>query len=303
MFDGRFHVYGGFGVSGTVRPDDVGSDLWRYSDRWELIEDRGPIAARYPSLCAGEENLWLFGGCGWHSKLRVWFSNQLWRRRGERWEKIPFGTPAPSGRYTSLMASGPRGICVFGGHSQDGQGGKTFYDDLWVFDPYEGRWEEVHGAEKGPGRRYGFGWTVAQDAAWLYGGFDGERDRGDLWKLDLFRLDWELVAAEDVRGPLPRYCSALGMVHKGLLLFGGRSKIRPRENFADTWCFGRQGWELLEVGEGPGYHAKSAYASDGHALFLFAGEGPCGHVSDLWKFEASSWERLQECRSDDPILW
>ena len=199
------------------------------------------------------------------------------------------------------MAPGPRGICVFGGHSQDGRGEKTFYGDLWIFDPREGRWERVHGAEKGPGRRYGFGWAAARDAAWLYGGFDGERDRGDLWRLDLSRLDWELVVAEGP-GPSPRYCPALGVVSQGLLLFGGRSKVRPRENFRDTWRLGKQGWELIEE-EGPGYHAKPAYASDGERMFLFAGEGPAGHVSDLWRFDASGWMRLQGCRTDDPILW
>ena len=304
---GEFWIYAGFGATGTVAATDVSSGLWRFGgDGWERM-GQGPLAARYPSLASGpgeDDGFVMFGGCG-SGQAGMTFENRVWRYQSGDWRELtPPTGPAPQGRYTSLLAWRGGRVVMFGGHSQTPAREKTFYGDLWTLDPDARRWDMVHGPERGPGPRYGFGWAVAGSSAFLFGGYDGERDRGDLWTLDLDTLAWTLLADE---GLVPdRYCPALGVVQKdaagkGVVLFGGRSKVRPKLNFSDTWVFGDGAWRSGPGG--PGYHAKPAYASDGRNLWLFGGEGPRGHLSDLWRFNGEAWEMMHGCRDDDPILW
>lgn len=300
-FRGAFYVFGGFGIGGTVRPDDVGDDLWCWDGTWDRVATGGPPAARYSSLIGADGALFLFGGCG-VADGHLDFHSQLWRF-DDRWDHVrPIGKEAPSGRYTAALASYDNALFVFGGHAQDQSGTKSYFNDLWRFDLTESRWYRHGPGDHGPGRRYGFGWTVHGQTLHLFGGFDGHRDRGDLWSLDLETLRWELRAPEGGEvGPAPRYCPALGVVNKQLVLFGGRSKTRPKLNFSDCWVFDGA-WSSWN-GSGPGYHAKPAYASDGSTLWMFGGEGPHGHLGDLWQFDRNGWTMRHESPERAPVLW
>lgn len=299
----KFMLYGGFGISGTVDPADNGADFWEYSDGWRRIETSGPYGARYPALCSTPEGIYFFGGCT-HDGRRLRFMNQLWLYDGRSWIFIrPSGEPQPPGRYTSTLACFGKQLLVFGGNSQHPEKGKCFYGDLWAFDLNRNRWEMLHDEKSGPGPRYGFGWTQGPEGLYVFGGFDGTADRNDLWLFEAFSRKWRLLA--EGMGPPPRYCPALGWTNGELVLFGGRSKINSRNNFADTWVYS-QGWECLTYPPrepSPGYHAKSGYAAGGAALWLFGGEGPAGHLSDFWKFSRRRWTQVHGCRTDDPILW
>jgi hypothetical protein len=301
-YDGAFHVLGGFGVRGTAQPDDVGADLWRYDASWSLVAQDGPPPARFPSLCATPEGIYRFGGCG-HDERGLRFLAELWLYDNV-WRVVePTAGPCPAARYTSALAWHDGRLVLFGGQAQSPTGArKVFFDDLWLFDGGSGSWprswRRVAADGGGPGPRYGIGWVASGGTLYLFGGFDGHADRGDLWALDLERFRWRLLAAD---GPPPRYCPALGMVEDRLVLFGGRSKTNAKLNFADTWVFSGSWRELDDPG--PGYHAKPAYASGGGGLWMFGGEGPRGHVSDLWRFDANGWRRLARARTDDPVLW
>ena len=301
MIGGEFWIYGGFGVGGTTRPDDIGSDLWRFGNGWEIVSERGPYPARYPSLCAAPGGFYMFGGCGHNGRYST-FLNGLWAYDGA-WKPVDTaGGTLPEGRYTSALALKGRNLIMFGGHSQTPDGDKSFYGDLWLFDLELRVWAKAHGHGQGPGRRYGFGWAADADRLYIFGGYDGTRDLGDLWVLDLSSLFWEKVPQA---GPEPRYCPALGMVGGVVVLFGGRSKVDPRHNLSDTWIY-RDGWRRFIPPGGepePGYHAKPAYASDGKSMWMFAGEGPQGHVSDLWTFGPAGWRKVHGNRKDDPVLW
>ncbi len=291
---GSFVILGGFGVRGTTAPDDIGADLWRYRDGWSLIRDGATSPARYPSLCSTEEGLWRFGGCGFHDGRQV-FLDELWRYRSD-WEEVKVAGPRPIGRYTSALAAWRGALFMFGGCSRDLGGAPVFHGDLWCF--AGDRWEKLGDEETGPGKRYGFGWTVSGSRLFIFGGFDGHSDCGDFWALDLESLQWERLS----EGPPARYCPALGAVGRSVVLFGGRSKTDPRLNFSDTWVYEDNGWRRTAEGK-PAYHAKPGYASDGSSLWLFGGEGPTGHLSDLWRFGENGWQLLEACRDDDPVLW
>ena len=306
-----FYMLGGFGSAGSVRPDDVSADLWRFSEgNWtRLIADAGE-PARYPSLTAFQGRLFRFGGCGWRDG-QITFTNTVWELDDQagRWRALAVadGSPTPAGRYTSAFVALPEGFFVFGGTSQAPDRTNFYYGDLWRFEPGSeaGRWTVLRDGGDGPGPLYGFGWACSETHLYLFGGYDGAADSSAFWSLDLLAL-----RAGDVRwaqlpdGPPARYCPALGIVGGDVVVFGGRSKTNSKLNHDDTWCFDLQAeaWRRADGG-GPGYHAKSAYGSDGTRLFVFGGEGPRGHVSDLWAFGRAGWSCLTPPSPDDPALW
>lgn len=296
-----FYICGGFGHRGIIEAAEVSSELWRCSDKWCLLES-APYAARYPSLCPDDAGgFYMFGGCGFDG-VGTTFSNRIFHYDGGWSEVTPVCGPVPNGRYTSLFAKFGETLLVFGGNSQwKDKTHKVFYPSLWRFDLSSRCWERIHGEERGPGHRYGFGWCVDGCFAYLFGGYDGQRDRGDLWRLNLRSLEWTCLAEESSE-PLARYCPALGRVQDRIVLFGGRSKARPKDNFSDTWVFDGE-WHQFVESPAPGYHAKPAYASDGETMWLFGGEGPVGHVSDLWLFDAEGWHCKHKGRMDDPVFW
>lgn len=299
--DGCFLIYGGFGPNRSVADSDIGADLWRWDGMsWTALGD-GPYGARYPSLIAHDGAILMFGGCGWDGEA-VTFLSEVWRRDSNGWTRLDAGG-GPSGRYTSPLAVRDRELIVFGGMSQDRARKSTYWGELWAFHLDERRWRLVHDETVGPGRRYGGGWCSDAVALTLYGGYDGVEDRGDLWRLDLETLNWTRLAGDhDVGAPVPRYCPALGRVDGALVLFGGRSKRRSKENHADTWVFADGAWTELRI-PGPPYHAKPAFASDGRRFWMGFGEGRNGHVSDLWCFSGGVWRQEQAAASDDPQMW
>jgi N-acetylneuraminic acid mutarotase len=148
----------------------------------------------------------------------------------------------------------------------------------------------------------------------LFGGFS-DRDLDDAWLLDADGRWHELGVGSE--RPAARYYGAAGARENELLVFGGRSRARPKENHNDLWTLDpvAADWSLrmpdrtphrYDGSAGyPGYHAKSATAVIDGALYIWGGEGRSGHVSDLWRldFESLEWELLQAARDDDPALW
>ncbi|MEQ9490391.1 MAG: kelch repeat-containing protein [Alphaproteobacteria bacterium] len=299
-------MFGGFGAGGTTDPDDVASDLWCHDlVHWRCVSTNTGHGARYASLFSHDGKLWRFGGCGWNGKS-VTFTNKIWcLNEGRRvWETVADNDSiSPPERYTAAAFGYKDSIYVFGGNSQDTDRKNTYYGDLWRLSG--NRWKKIHDHTIGPGKRYGFGWCASAGNLYVFGGFDGTRDCNDLWQLSVSShcpdtVEWTKLPTK----PEARYCPALGVVGNTLVLFGGRSKLNSKRNFSDTWVYTQDttSWRRLAA-SAPGYHAKSAYASDGTSLMLFGGEGSHGHVSDLWRFDGRNWMCLQPACEKDPAFW
>ena len=305
--DGEFWMIGGFGVGGTTRPDDISAAIWIYRDgHWRRDPNDAAPAARYPGIVLANEALWRFGGCGWDGSSITFLNDvSVYRSRDEGWLSAPTVPDAdqPQERYANAMAAAGDGFVVFGGYSQHPDGSAAYLGDLWHFSA--DRWSKLHDTGPGPGARYAFGWCTSSDSLYLFGGFDGNEEKSDLWKLDLSAAAQGTVSWTQLPSPeRARYCPAMGATEAGLVLFGGRSKLRPRDNYDDTWIFdlSEEKWRPFD-GASPPYHAKPACASDGSAMLMFGGEGRHGHVSDLWRFDGSGWRQLEAPSADDPIQW
>lgn len=293
----NFYFFGGFGAGGSVALSDVSAELWCYDGSWKVLTVGGPGAARYASLCVHDDALYLFGGCG-EVDGAVVFYDHVWRYDG-LWREVACAATRPPRRYAGALVEDRERLILYGGMSQvPGTRQAHYHGDMWSFTPSEASWRPISQSAPNPGERYGFGWVADEGGFYIFGGYDGIQEWADLWRFEFASDRWQCLAPS---GPPARYCPALGLVAGQLILFGGRSKTNPKLNYSDSWIFDGA-WRAIDS-PGPGYHAKSATASANNQLWLFGGEGSSGHVSDLWRFGRDGWKLLQDCRSDDPLLW
>ncbi|MBT5401797.1 hypothetical protein HOL24_14950 [bacterium] len=298
-----FLMFGGFGINGNIEPNNVTNEIWMFDQEygWSFIESAGP-AVRYPSVVKLDNSVYIFGGCG-VEKNSLNFSNDVYLYSNKGFIKLTRDNVkySPDARYASAIAHTNKGFVIYGGCGYDNRKIYKYYSDLWVFDKYTSNWECINDGTEGPGKRYGFGWTSFRDKLYIFGGFDGCREHNDLWSLDLNVFEWTILNGGNIL-PDARYCPALGYVDNVLIMTGGRSKTNSKLNYHDTWVYNGI-WHRLSTDNSPGYHAKSAYCSDGKKMWLFGGEGKHGHVSDLWKFSKGIWSCIQSPSNDDPLMW
>ncbi len=96
-------------------------------------------------------------------------------------------------------------------------------------------WRKITSA-RGPASREDHTWTVDGDGrfAYLFGGRDGERDYGDLWRYDLERDAWKKLSPKGKR-PQPRFGhSAVWVDGYGLVVFAGQ---KGTDFFDDLWVY------------------------------------------------------------------
>ena len=344
----QIYFFGGVGgETGVESILDVSNDLFAFVPSlglWRRVDCPGPIPP--PRRCAGFARVGgaieLWGGSGVRSgsggALRYDFLNDHWRFDpvAERWSRLrptddhrmtPYldigeaGSPHP--RYTPVFQPVQNRIILFGGYTED-RIGKRQLNDTWIL--REGHWHEVrpHGAQdtansRWPGIRYGCMSSADDRFVYICGGASAGSDHIDLWRFDVFAEAWEALSSDSgpPDAPAPRYCSVFTYYRGKLVLFGGRSRWHPKQNYSDLWIFDLSAarWKRVHdhcasetydgSGTRPSYHAKSAVAVHDDALYMFGGEGRRGHVSDFWRLELPTlqWELLQVARDDDPVLW
>ena len=99
---------------------------------------------------------------------------------------------------------------------------------------------------KGPAGREDHTWTVDAEGrfAYLFGGRDGDREFGDLWRYDLARDTWRPISVKGA-SPQPRFGhSAVWVEGQGMIVFAGQ---RDTDFFDDLWAFdpGKKRWREL----------------------------------------------------------
>jgi len=96
-------------------------------------------------------------------------------------------------------------------------------------------WKKITPAT-GPAAREDHTWTVDADGrfAYLFGGRDGGRDYGDLWRYDLENDTWKKLSPGGAK-PQPRFGhSAVWIDGYGVIIFAGQ---RGADFFGDLWAF------------------------------------------------------------------
>ena len=160
----------------------------------------------------------------------------------------------------------------------------------------EPEWRRVK-TEAGPAAREDHTWTVDGDGryAYLFGGRDGDREFGDLWRYDLKKDTWKKLSAKGQQ-PTPRFGhSAVWVDGQGLIVFAGQ---RGPNFFDELWVFDpdKRRWrELPANGQVPKrrYGSCMVVGSDGR-LWISHGFTSSGRFDDTraYNLKTEKWATL-----------
>ena len=311
-------VFGGAFPDSEVLGDNRGKksgELWVIDSdfmNWKLVEAAGDEkpAPRLGHACAFDalrNVLYLFGGRNdGNKKLNDLYSLNVdtweWkRRRGEG------DIPTPRENPSVCMLNNQ--LVVFGGK------GTAPMNDLYVFDPDKNMWTSPSVSGSIPAPRDGCALAVDEQRMKIYA-FGGKANfaQNDLYVLDFFTMQWELIKVEGQPPPprsLHRMClrptlNSDGSIGVGeLFVFGGMDEFNSQDYNLFRYSIKNYRWDKLDSELDYSESRIGTFTGDADALHLFETrdieiEGR-GRVWDVYKIgENASWQLKREDRGDRP---
>ncbi|KAK1571836.1 hypothetical protein Q3G72_023875 [Acer saccharum] len=229
-------LYGGEFYNGNKT--FVYGDLYRYDvekQEWKLISSpNSPPPRSAHQAVAWKNYLYIFGGeFTSPNQERFHHYKDFWMLdlKTNQWEQLNLkGCPSPRSGHRMVLYK--HKIIVFGGF-YDTLREVRYYNDLYVFDLDQFKWQEIKPklGSMWPSARSGFQFFVYQDEIYLYGGYSKEvssdknlSEKGnvhsDLWSLDPKTWEWNKVKKSGMP-PGPRAGFSMCVHKKRALLFGG----------------------------------------------------------------------------------
>ncbi|XP_030458240.1 uncharacterized protein LOC115678895 [Syzygium oleosum] len=234
--DTELILYGGEFYNGTKT--FVYGDLYRYDvekQAWKLISSPNspPPRSAHQSV-AWKNYLYIFGGeFTSPNQERFHHYKDFWMLdlKTNQWEQLNLkGCPGPRSGHRMVLYK--HKIIVFGGF-YDTLREVRYYNDLFVFDLDQYKWQEIkpRPGSMWPSARSGFQFFVHQDEIFMYGGYSKEvstdknsSEKGivhaDMWSLDPRTWEWNKVKKIGMP-PGPRAGFSMCVHKKRALLFGG----------------------------------------------------------------------------------
>ncbi|KAL9434059.1 hypothetical protein AB3S75_028819 [Citrus x aurantiifolia] len=229
-------LYGGEFYNGNKTY--VYGDLYRYDvekQEWKVISSPNSPPPRSAHQAVSWKNyLYIFGGEFTSlNQERFHHYKDFWMLdlKTNQWEQLNLkGCPSPRSGHRMVLYK--HKIIVFGGF-YDTLREVRYYNDLYVFDLDQFKWQEIKPrlGSMWPSPRSGFQFFVYQDEVFLYGGYSKEvstdknqSEKGsihsDLWSLDPRTWEWSKVKKIGMP-PGPRAGFSMCVHKKRALLFGG----------------------------------------------------------------------------------
>jgi len=201
-----------------------------------------------------------------------------------RWTELDTGVGRPNLRYGTASVYDPEshGLISFAGFTDAGR-----FHDTWRLDLASTRWQDISPADGDPGRRclHSAAYDADGGRMLIYGG-QRSGALGDLWSLDLGRLQW--TEMEPPRRPPDRFFTALAhdVANGQLLIFGGDTGT---EKLGDLWAYSLEQtvWQpVAPMGAGPEPRdgAVAVYIPAEERVLITGGTGD-GHLGDTWFLE------------------
>lgn len=237
------------------------------------------------------------------------FSRLRWRLLSPRNDSNGF----PAARRDSSIGfiQAEKKLVVFGGK----QGGKNF-DDTWIYDLSNRKWEPVNPPAPLPQKRFSMVYGAFGKYFFISTGeYNGSPRQffDDIWRFDSSSPSWRRLDENSETRPEQRYGSSGGIFNNGdenngFYVTHGFSGRRYSNTF--KFDLGKNEWQLKFTGSN-NYNPNLPHARCLHSatmiksdeLLLYGGclggggtGGPCPS-KDSWKFSANSkeWTKLPEC--------
>nr|XP_048330383.1 kelch domain-containing protein 4 isoform X2 [Ziziphus jujuba var. spinosa] len=234
--DTELILYGGEFYNGNKT--FVYGDLYRYDSEkqeWKLISSpNSPPPRSAHQAVAWKNYLYIFGGeFTSPNQERFHHYKDFWMLdlKTNQWEQLNLkGCPSPRSGHRMVLYK--HKIVVFGGF-YDTLREVRYYNDLYVFDLDQFKWQEIKPSPGAmwPSARSGFQFFVYQDEIFLYGGYSKEMSsdnnssekgnvHSDMWSLDPRTWEWNKVKKSGMP-PGPRAGFSMCVHKRRAVLFGG----------------------------------------------------------------------------------
>ncbi|KAK7302199.1 hypothetical protein RJT34_13081 [Clitoria ternatea] len=229
-------LYGGEFYNGNKT--FVYGDLYRYDVEkleWKLVSSpNSPPPRSAHQAVAWKNYIYIFGGeFTSPNQERFHHYKDFWMLdlKTNQWEQLNLkGCPSPRSGHRMVLYK--HKIILFGGF-YDTLREVRYYNDLFVFDLDQFKWQEIKPKPGAmwPAGRSGFQLFVYQDDIFLYGGYSKEvssdksaSEKGivhsDMWSLDPKTWEWNKVKKSGMP-PGPRAGFSMSVHKRRALLFGG----------------------------------------------------------------------------------
>ncbi|XP_027331684.1 kelch domain-containing protein 4 [Abrus precatorius] len=229
-------LYGGEFYNGNKT--FVYGDLYRYDVEkleWKLVSSpNSPPPRSAHQAVAWKNYIYIFGGeFTSPNQERFHHYKDFWMLdlKTNQWEQLNLkGCPSPRSGHRMVLYK--HKIILFGGF-YDTLREVRYYNDLFVFDLDQFKWQEIKPKPGAmwPSGRSGFQLFVYQDDIFLYGGYSKEvssdkssSEKGivhsDMWSLDPKTWEWNKVKKSGMP-PGPRAGFSMSVHKRRALLFGG----------------------------------------------------------------------------------
>ncbi|WCJ36206.1 Kelch domain-containing protein 4 [Euphorbia peplus] len=234
--DTELILYGGEFYNGNKT--FVYGDFYRYDvekQEWKRVSSPNSPPPRSAHQAVVWKNyLYIFGGeFTSPNQERFHHYKDFWvlDLKTNQWEQLNYkGCPSPRSGHRMVLYK--HKIILFGGF-YDTLREVRYYNDLYIFDLDQFKWQEIKPKLGGmwPGARSGFQFFVYQDEIFLYGGYSKEvssekstSEKGivhsDMWSLDPRTWEWNKVKKSGMP-PGPRAGLSMCVHKKRAVLFGG----------------------------------------------------------------------------------
>ncbi|MBS1971659.1 MAG: hypothetical protein JSU04_15210 [Bdellovibrionales bacterium] len=196
-------------------------------------------------------------------------------------------TNLPGARYgASTFQDASGNLYLFGGYGVSPQGGSGPFNDIWKYEPANGKWtmlfgdgypswQGVFGSKGVAGTAYSPGgrglaaaWMDASGMIWIFGGYGNDSannwgELNDMWKFNPTNSQWTWVTGSKT------YLSKGTYGTKGTAAASNTPGARNSMSYwkdasGNLWLFGGAGYDSAST---PNY----------------------GHLNDLWKFNGTQW--------------
>lgn len=281
----RVVLFGGRGSSGDL------NDLWALdlaSETWELIPTAAGPTPRFTHESVYDpldHRMLVWSGRKVDADGSGLF-NDVWSLdlATHRWVELDTGDGRPNLRYGTASVYDPEShaLVTFAGFTDEGR-----FHDTWRLDLATATWRDISPADGDPGRRclHSAAYDAGAGRMLIYGG-QRSGALGDLWSLDLQRLQW--TELEPATRPPDRFFTALAHdpANGQLLIFGGDTGT---EKLGDLWAYSLEAgtWQPVDVlGSGPAPRdgAVAIHIPTAGRVLIFGGTGS-GHFADTWFLE------------------
>lgn len=224
------------------------------------------------------------------------FLNDIWAfdLATHTWEDLtPSEGSMPSGRRTPGSIYDPVENRMI---TWAGQGGGTFFNDVWEFDLDTNTWTQFTPTGGPPNIRYGIAVTrdpLTGDLV-TFAGFTNMGRFDDVWRFDPVGDTWTDVSP--VSGPIERclHSASYDAVGHRMIMYGGQNAGA----LGDLWALDlhTDTWEELTPASGPDgrFFATHVYDSADRRAVVFGGSTNGGMSDELWVFDlwTEAWTEL-----------